>query len=67
MIVSAVDSKKGTPMEWIKLSKTFSNNCLPIERKEIVTSGKIERWEYLKPSSSNFWQDRKMGVFKTKL
>ena len=51
LIVSAVDSKKGTPMEWIKLSKAFSKNCLPIERKEIVTSGKIERWEYLKPSS----------------
>ena len=38
-------------MEWIELPKAYSKNCLPVEREEIGTPDKIERWEYLKPIS----------------
>ena len=38
-------------MEWIELPKAYSKNCLPVEREEIATPDKIERWEYLKPIS----------------
>ena len=38
-------------MEWIELSKAYSRNCLPVERDEIATPVKIERWESLKPIS----------------
>ena len=51
LIISAVDCKKGRPMEWIELSKAYSRNCLPVERDEISTPGKIERLEYLRPIS----------------
>ena len=36
LIISAVDSKKRKPMEWLKLSKAYSNNCLPVEKEEIA-------------------------------
>ena len=36
LIISAVDSKKRKPMEWIKLSKAYSNNCLLVEKEEIA-------------------------------
>ena len=49
LIISAVDSKKGRPMEQIELPKAYSKNCLPVEREEIATPDKIERWGYLKP------------------
>ena len=51
LIIPAVDCKKARSMEWIELSKAYSRNCLPVERDEIATPGKIERWEYLKPIS----------------
>ena len=51
LIISVVDCKKGRPMEWTELSKAYSRNCLPVERYEIATPGKIKRWEYLKPTS----------------
>ena len=51
LIISAVDCKRGRFMEWRQLSKAYSRNCLPVERHEIATPGKIERWEYLKPIS----------------
>ena len=42
LVMSAVDSKKRRPMEWIELPKTYSKNCLPVEREEIATPDKIE-------------------------
>ena len=51
LIISAVDCKNGRPMEWTELSKAYSRRCLPVERYEIATPGKIKRWEYLKPIS----------------
>ena len=33
------------------MSKAYSRNCLPAERDEIATPGKIERWEYLRTIS----------------
>ena len=51
LIISAVDCKNGRPMEWTELSKAYSRSCLPVERYEIATPGKIKRWEYLKPIS----------------
>ena len=50
-IISAVDSKKGRPMEWIELREAYLKNCLPVERQEIATPDKIEQWEHLKPIS----------------
>ena len=43
LIIPAVDCKKARSMEWIELSKAYSRNCLPVERDEIATPGKIER------------------------
>ena len=37
LIISAVDSKKGRPMEWIELPKAYSKNCLLVEKEEIAT------------------------------
>ena len=51
LIISAIDCKKGRPVEWIELSKAYSRNCLPVKRDEMATTIKIERWEYLKPIS----------------
>ena len=36
-------------MEQIELPKAYLKNCLPVEREEIATPVKIERWGYLKP------------------
>ena len=38
-------------MEWIELRKAYSKIFLPVEREEIATHDKIERWGYLKPVS----------------
>ena len=37
LIISTIDSRKGRPMEWIELPKTYSKNCLPVEREKIAT------------------------------
>ena len=50
--ISAIDSKKGRPMEWRELPKAYSKNCLPVKREEIATPDKTKRWEYLKPIST---------------
>ena len=44
LIISAVDSKKGSSMEWIGLPKAYSKNFLPVEREKITAPGKIKRW-----------------------
>ena len=43
LIVPAVDSKKGRPMEWIEYPKAYSKNCLPVEREEVATPDKSPR------------------------
>ena len=59
LIISVVDCKKGRRNEWIELPKAYSKNCLPVERDEIATPDKIERWEYLKvisKSDEQYWR-----------
>ena len=41
LIISAVDSEKGRPMEWIELPKAYSKNCLPVEKEEIAAPESI--------------------------
>ena len=50
LIISAVDSKKGRPMECIELPNAYSQNCFLVETGNSKTD-KIIRLEYLKPIS----------------
>ena len=42
LIISALDSEKGSPMEWPELPRACSKNCLPVEVEEIATPDKIK-------------------------
>ena len=57
-IVSGIDLKKTRTNGWggIQLPRAHSKQSLPVERGEIATPNKINKWDYLKSTSREITQ-----------
>ena len=55
-------SKDGST--WIKLQMIYTRKHLPVDKKEVATPEKIEKWDYLKTISSEVAQTDDVEVRK---
>ena len=56
LAVYEIDLKKTRTNEWIELLSAYSKQFLPVEREEIATPNKINKWDYLKSISREITQ-----------
>ena len=61
-IVSGISCGKEGPVEWIEVPAAYSRSFLPVEKEEIVTPKKIEKWKYLNPITAEVIQDDNIEV-----
>ena len=52
--LQVVGSKDGST--WIKLPRIYTRKHLPVDKKEVATTDKIEEWDYLKTITSKVMQ-----------
>ena len=62
LIVSGISCGKEGPLEWIEVPKAYSRSFLPVEREEVATPKKIEKWKYLNPITTEITQDDDIEV-----